>query len=61
MNPGAALKDAAALNSQIEPARWICDYHRWGGRHCWWQPRVYGYYWRPRPRYWGYYGHRRWR
>lgn len=52
--------------SDVEQVRTVCD--AWG--RCWWQPNVYygygpgyGYYGPPRyyrPRYYGYYGYRRW-
>ena len=52
--------------SDVEQVRMVCN--QWG--RCWWQPNyAYGYgpgyyapprYYAPRPRYYGYYGYRRW-
>jgi hypothetical protein len=49
--------------SNVEQVRWVCN--PWG--RCWWRPSYYGYgyYGPPRyygygPRYYGYYGYRRW-
>ncbi len=54
--------------SDVEQVRTVCN--QWG--RCWWQPNYgygYGYgpgyygpprYYAPRPRYYGYYGYRRW-
>jgi hypothetical protein len=53
--------------SDVEQVRMVCN--QWG--RCWWRPNyAYGYggpgyyapprYYAPRPRYYGYYGYRRW-
>lgn len=57
---------AAPQVSDVEQVRMVCN--QWG--RCWWQPNyAYGYgpgyygpprYYAPRPRYYGYYGYRRW-
>lgn len=57
---GASIKSEATKN--IDNVRWSCWWHR-GHKHCGWvRPQIYGYYWAPpRPRFWAWYGHRRWR